>query len=60
VTVTKRILQSEKTSKQQYIVIIVVLSDYANNATYCAVLLWQYSFVNVGKYNEWPKGMNGK
>jgi hypothetical protein len=33
ITVTKRILQSEKTSKQQYITIIVVLSVHTNIAT---------------------------
>jgi hypothetical protein len=39
ITVTKRILESEKTSKQQNIAIIVVLSDYANNATCCNIVL---------------------
>jgi hypothetical protein len=52
ITVTKIILESEKISKQQYIAIIVVLSDYANIATCCEVLLWQYSFANFGKYDE--------
>jgi vacuolar-type H+-ATPase subunit B/Vma2 len=32
ITVTKRILESEKISKQQYITIIVVLSDNTNYA----------------------------
>jgi hypothetical protein len=31
---------------------IVVLSDNTNNATYCEVLLQQYSFANFGKYDE--------
>jgi hypothetical protein len=53
VTVTKRILKSEKVSKQQYIaIIVVVLSDHTNRATSCEVLLQQYSFVNFGKYDE--------
>jgi hypothetical protein len=43
ITVTKRILQSENISKQQYIAIIVVLSDHTNNATCCEVLAQQYS-----------------
>jgi hypothetical protein len=41
-----------KSSKQQYITIIVVLSGHTNHATSCEVLLWQYSFANFGKYDE--------
>jgi hypothetical protein len=55
ITVTKRILQSEKTSKQQNIAIIVVLSDYANNATCCNSF-----FVNLGNTINARRGMNGK
>jgi hypothetical protein len=44
--------QSEKISKQQYIGIIVVLSDHTSIATSCEVLLWQYSVANCGKYDE--------
>jgi hypothetical protein len=52
VTVTKIILQSAKISKQQYIAIIVVLPDHINIAPSCEILLWQYSFANIGKYDE--------
>jgi hypothetical protein len=52
ITVTKIILEAEKISKQQYITIIVVLSDHTSIATSCEVLLCQYSFANVGKYDE--------
>jgi hypothetical protein len=52
ITVTKIILESEKTSKQQYITIIVVLFDHTSIATSCEILLWQYSFGNFGKYDE--------
>jgi hypothetical protein len=47
ITVTKRILESEKISKQQYIaiIIVVVLSGHTNRATSCEILLCQYSFV---------------
>jgi hypothetical protein len=52
ITVTKIILESEKISKQQYMTMIVVLSDHTNYATSCEVLLCQYSFANFGKYDE--------
>jgi hypothetical protein len=47
ITVTKIILESAKMSKQQYMTMIVVLSDNTNNATYCEVLLQQYSLANT-------------
>jgi hypothetical protein len=40
ITVTKRILESEKTSKQQYIAIIVVLSVHTNIAPSYDVLCY--------------------
>jgi hypothetical protein len=52
ITVTKRILESEKTSKQQQQLYGDVLSDHTNIATSCEVLLLQYSFANFGKYDE--------
>jgi hypothetical protein len=52
ITVTKRILQSEKISKQQQQLYGDMLSDHTNTATCCEVLPQQYSFGNFGKYDE--------